>query len=836
MRISFLSCLVVLACVPCAGHAQVVIGEVLWPGSDLATSDEWLEITSIAETDTDLSGWILTSLNTKGEHAVALTFATGSNIGAGETMVIASHVASASRLRVDPVFVASSLTLPNTKLLLRLRDAHGTLIDEVDDAVGAPFAGANPSGTGAKASMERIDLHAAGTLKENWRTSTQSLGFDDGARVFGTPGTLPFDEPQEVITQIVQSSSSSSASSVSSSASSAPCLDPLQISINIQSGPVSGVGKVTVNMQAVAVAGSLSSSACSWDFADGFTSASCNPSTHSFTNPGTYMVHLEAKNQCGDTLVQQQKIDVLPDGTSVSSQASYYDGSRLIFSGALPNPEGADTGKEWIEIHNAEDHPVDLAGWKLAVGETSVQSFVLKGSLPPGENLRIFDAEIKFKLPNTASKLELVPPSGIATSSVVWKSTDEGRTYYADDIRSVQVSGTVMRLLGRTSFELQLDADASHTLDDDRVIVTMLGIRSATADERTTFSADESEDQKYLEALMKNKKVELEFDTNLWDDRGSLLAYVFGDGSLSVQEYLLSTGRWVTQTEDAFSFKKRFQDLQQKTSNAHVGNDVLLPSAQKEAQTKAMQAAVADASGLVISEVFPSPYPPSDTAHQGLLKSEWIEIRNSSQHSVDLSALVLRIDGTKKVFKKAPKVLSGSLLVLRIADLGGRLKNTGGSVALLSTEGSVISEVTYPELKNGYAYAVTSSSQSFCVTTAPTPGVANRCITVANTKKSVAAKKSATTAKKVSSQVKAYAASYRAQVVPEEAEEASVSDIVFEDAPSPGGGLGFLVAAFILGSGFSLLAMFLVLRKRTFGFSIGTQSRSSTIHSYPPAV
>lgn len=835
MRISFLSCLVVLACMPCAGHAQVVIGEVLWPGSDLATSDEWLEITSIAEADTDLSGWTLTSLNTKGEHAIALTFATGSHIGPGESLVVASHVASASRLVAEPAFLASSLTLPNTKLLLRLRNAYGTLVDEVDDGVGVPFAGANPSGTGAKASMERIDLHAAGTLKENWRTSTQSLGFDDGARVFGTPGTLPFDEPQEVITQVVQSSSSSSssssASSVSSSASSAPCLDPLQISINIQSGPVSGVGKVTVNMQAVAVAGSLSSSACSWDFADGFTSTSCNPSTHSFTNPGTYMVHLEAKNQCGDTLIQEQKIEVFPDGRSVSDQASFYDGSRLIFSGALPNPEGADTGKEWIEIHNAEERAVDLAGWKLLVGETSVQSYPLKGSLAPGENLRIFDAEIKFKLPNTASKLELVAPSGIATSSVVWKSTDEGRTYYADDIRSVQVSGTVARLLGRTSFELQLDADAAHTLDDDRVIVTMLGIRSATADERTTFSADELEDQKYLEALIKNKKVELEFDTNLWDDRGSLLAYVFGDGSLSVQEYLLSTGRWVTQTEDAFSFKKRFQDLQQKTSDAHVGNDVLLPSAQKEARTKAMQVATADASGLVISEVFPSPYPPSDTAHEGLLKSEWIEIRNSSQHSVDLSAVAIRIDGTKKVFKKAPKVLSGSLLVLRIADLGGRLKNTGGSVALLDDKGSVISDVIYPETKNGYSYAATSADGPFCLTASPTPGTANECIVFAHSSKKTVAKRTGT----VSPQVKAYAASYRAQVHPEEADAGPVSDIMFEDAADPQGGVGFFVAVFILGCGFSALGTFLVLRKRSLGSDF-VQSRSSTIHSYPPAV
>lgn len=831
MRHAFLFAIVLLACaVPSQARAQVVIGEVLWPGSDLSTSDEWLEITSIVDVDTDLSAWTLTSLNTKGEHSIALTFATGSHIGPGESLVISSRVSSASRLRAEPAFVASSLTLPNTKLLLRLRDAHGAIVDEVDDGVGAPFAGANPSGTGAKASMERIELHVAGTLKENWRTSTQSLGFDDGARVLGTPGILPTVEPEELITQIVQSSSSSS-----SSASSVACTDPLQISLNIQSGPVSGVGKVTVNMQAVATAGSLSSSACSWNFGDGFTSTSCNPSTHSFTNPGTYVVHLEAKNHCGDTLVQEQKIDVLPDGTSSSAASMFYDGSRLIFSAALPNPEGADTGKEWIELHNPEDHGVDLSGWKLAVGETSIQSFALKGSLSPGDNLRIFDAEIKFKLPNTASKLQLISPSGTAMSTVVWKSTDEGRTYYADDIRDAQVSGTVLRLLGRTSFELQLDAEATRILDKDRVIITMLGIRSATSDERTSKSSDESEDQKYVEALMKNKKVELEFDSILWDDRGSLLAYVYGDGSLSIQEYLLSTGRWVTDTDEAFLLKKRFQDLQNKTSDAHGSVATLLPSVQKTAQEKAMQAVRADVSGLSLSEVFPSPYPPSDTSHEGLLKSEWIEIRNYSQHLVDLSALVIRIDGTKKVFKDAPKALSGSLLVLRIADIGGRLKNTGGSVALLDAKGSVISELTYPEIKNGYSYAAVSSGESFCVTASPTPGATNQCVTMTNQKKAVAAKKPAATTKKVSAQVKAYAASYRAQVVPEGSEESSISDIVLEDDPAPQSGVGLLGVAFIFGCGFSALGTFLVLRKRSVGSSL-VQSRSSEVHSYPPAV
>ncbi len=198
---------------PTIVHAA--INEVMWMGSDKSTADEWIELAGFTDslnTSTsnrrDLSHWTISTVKTNQESVIA-ELPAGMTIGTNEYLVISNYDVAASRLSTVPAFVSTSMSLPNTKLLLRLRDASGTLMDEVDDGVGDPFAGANPSGGGAKASMQRLDLRLAGNSATNWKTATVSRGFDDGAPILGTPG---FSN---------EASSSSSSAAASSSSSSA---------------------------------------------------------------------------------------------------------------------------------------------------------------------------------------------------------------------------------------------------------------------------------------------------------------------------------------------------------------------------------------------------------------------------------------------------------------------------------------------------------------------------------------------------------------------------------------------------------------------------------------
>ena len=189
--------LILLLCAVCFAawfksvQAKVVISEVMWMGSDLSTADEWLEIVGMGSGTgsevMDISGWYITNQSSIGEEKTIVTFASGTLIGSGQYLLISNYNASGSRLAVEPDIVTTAVSLANTKLLLKLYDASGSLIDIVDDGIGVPFAGMNASGSGVRASMERVNLSGSGNVKEHWGTAETSIGFDSGAILLGTP-------------------------------------------------------------------------------------------------------------------------------------------------------------------------------------------------------------------------------------------------------------------------------------------------------------------------------------------------------------------------------------------------------------------------------------------------------------------------------------------------------------------------------------------------------------------------------------------------------------------------------------------------------------------------
>jgi PKD repeat protein len=177
------------ALAPSEASARIVISEVMWMGSDLSTADEWIEIASDdpPEFSQSLSGWTITSLASNGTEAVIARFGRSHQLQGGSYGIISNYTPEASRLGIAPLLVSTLMSLPNTKLRLRLKDASGALADEVDDGIGAPFAGVNVSGQ-PKASMERLSFGSLGTDASNWKSAVRSIGFDEGASLLGTPG------------------------------------------------------------------------------------------------------------------------------------------------------------------------------------------------------------------------------------------------------------------------------------------------------------------------------------------------------------------------------------------------------------------------------------------------------------------------------------------------------------------------------------------------------------------------------------------------------------------------------------------------------------------------
>ena len=122
-------------------QAAIGITEVLWMGSDLSTSDEWIELsydgcsasgcTLAGSGSLALDGWKLSFVDSKNIEKTFFTFGSDVQIQPTACLIISHFDASRSRLEREPFGLAPSITLSNTALLVRLRDAEGLLRDEV---------------------------------------------------------------------------------------------------------------------------------------------------------------------------------------------------------------------------------------------------------------------------------------------------------------------------------------------------------------------------------------------------------------------------------------------------------------------------------------------------------------------------------------------------------------------------------------------------------------------------------------------------------------------------------------------------------------------------------
>lgn len=690
-----------------------------------------------------------------------VTFSSGTVIHQGEYLVIANLHEGSSRLASEPFLVSSSVTLANSGLRIRLKNSAGEIIDEVDDGIGVPFAGLNPASPAPKASMERINPSVAGTVKENWRTATVSRGFDAGANVLGSPGFAngSSDASPSSGTSSVSSMSSSISSSESSSASgfflSAPsssssesmtssgslCVTDFVPSISLQSGDYTGTDKVTLNVQAVAEQGTMNSVTCFFDFGDGFTSQSCNPPVHSYVNAGVYNLNLKIINQCDTTIIQSRIVTVFSSkGTESFQPVSFVSGSsylsHLRLSGVLPNPESKDQDKEWIEIENPDDQTVSLAGWHLAIGNKTIRRYSLDDflkTLAPHETIRLYQIETGISLSNTGEAVRLISPFGITESLVRWTKADEGRVYKSEHFKDKKLSGIITSIIDTLTFRITFDAVSTRLIGSDSAIIRLLGVTVPDSGKTSEQLLLENVSLKFIRDLIENKNVDLFFDSEVWDEDGRLLVYLMIDDSMILQKELLSSGFALLDATKLFSSRLEYSSLQDDARKNKRGfwkfiddqkvvdTDIALTDEHKiDSSSGVVMDYSSDA--ILITEVFPSPLSKIEQ------EKEWIELFNSSLHSVSLEDWFLQA-GKKKGILRSPIILnSQSYRVVFAQEIGLKLKNSGDEISLRSPDGSLVASVTYPKTKIGGAYAYDVAKGVWCSSQNPTFAAPSDCV------------------------------------------------------------------------------------------------------------
>jgi len=130
--------------------------------------------------------------------------------------------------------------------------------------------------------------------------------------------------------------------------------------------------------------------------------------------------------------------------------------AEVIFSEIMYNPEGTDSGREWIEVYNSGSDSVDLANYKLLENGTShkIIANTEDGSTILGSNAYavIVDNPIKFladfantssvfdsafSLKNTGEEIQIIDPSGISADTVnylpEWGANGTGNSLQLND-------------------------------------------------------------------------------------------------------------------------------------------------------------------------------------------------------------------------------------------------------------------------------------------------------------------------------------------------------------------------------------------------------------------
>ncbi len=362
---------------PFVCSAQVVISEVRWAGSDISSADEWLRIScyygeGIEEIEgeegiedkcpVDISGWKLLSRKGSGEDAVIVEFPEGTIIG--NTFLISNYQADRSALDEEPDLVTTSVSLPNSKLFLQLIDGSGSVIDSVDDGVGAPFAG----GKNPYLSMVRIDLGEPGTEKGNWREEER-----EGEE--GEEGIKGIEEGEEK-----RSSSFSSMPSQSSTPST-----PLIIISEVLASPI---GSDDYEWIEIANLGESAVDISGWVLSDGSRSHTIPPRNASgyLLLPGehTLFFHHQTGIALGsngelitlsspDTEIDRLDVSATGEEISFGREADGSRGSFCVPTPRLPNEEPILNPKIILQSGRATDYVKVTLNLNVEVEEGSLK-------------------------------------------------------------------------------------------------------------------------------------------------------------------------------------------------------------------------------------------------------------------------------------------------------------------------------------------------------------------------------------------------------------------------------------------------------------------------------
>jgi len=171
----------------------------------------------------------------------------------------------------------------------------------------------------------------------------------------------------------------------------------------------------------------------SWDFGDGFKNNLANPE-HTYLKTGIYKIKLEVSDgrEMGVKEKNIKALDsLLPEQPEIASSSRALGTPRndsLIINEIFPNPAGADTGQEWLELFNQSPDKINLLNWRL---ENSNGKYEFKSEqlVAAGAFYVLDNVQSKLAFKNSADVINLYNDLGELADAVEYVEAAQDESY-----------------------------------------------------------------------------------------------------------------------------------------------------------------------------------------------------------------------------------------------------------------------------------------------------------------------------------------------------------------------------------------------------------------------
>lgn len=677
----------------------IIFNEIMWSGSFVSSSDEWIELYNTTGQKIDLTGWQITKYSSVGgeyQENLMLTIGEGNDlvrntiIPAGGFFLISNYDKTNEKTTINvlPDVVDDRVSLLNNKLELKIYPANWEMDELIDVAgdKGKPPAGNNTT----KASMVRLLPPQDGSLKESWTTSEESKNLKEGSLELASP-----ENSQRVIAQL-----------------------------SVE--PQSGTAPLAVNFDASASLDlSESELLFEWDFdgeEENFLADATSESAifeYIYENTGSFLASVKVTNSADQSDIFWVEIEVTEEPVNQPPQAKFSASPQV---GTVPlkvtfNAEESSDDQEVVSFL------WDFGDGSQGEGKLVEHTFNKTGTL----TIRLTVKDVEGLSSSTTLSITVQAPeySEDIIINELYPRPSEGSNY--EFIELYNQGEDDINLKGWQLDDAKDEGSAPYTITTDKIILAS-SFLSFTKEE-TKISLNDIGDMARLIAPDGKEK-------NKTPNYGS---------SKKGQSYSLINNQWrwtSSVTKNAANVltepeKEETEEEEVEEENAQETTSSLNTGSPRQ---------------IIFSELLPKPIEGED---------EFIELYNSTEETVDIINWVLEDAGGKKYTIKSEDFGAQSLKILATGKVKIRageylnlergitkiaLNDTGGETVYLFDEaGNLIDKISYSgSVKKGASYTLDSEGNWQWSSTV-TPGEENIVTVLATTPKTSGGKSLATT-------------------------------------------------------------------------------------------